>query len=113
LMKNLRLHDDGRWRWHWDPRFVKKARLDQDYLADRMLGQCRNIHVPVLVIRGMHSDIVSQRGVDELCRYVPHAETFNVSAAGHMIAGDRNDVFNGAVIEFLGRHMPATPPPRA
>ena len=22
LKKNLRLGEDGRWRWHWDPRFV-------------------------------------------------------------------------------------------
>ena len=23
LKKNLRLHPDGRWRWHWDPRFLE------------------------------------------------------------------------------------------
>src|SRR5262249_62192749 len=26
LRKNLRLHDDGRWRWHWDPRFFDGPR---------------------------------------------------------------------------------------
>ena len=23
LQKNLRLHPDGRWRWHWDPRVLQ------------------------------------------------------------------------------------------
>ena len=23
LKKNLRLHPDGRWRWHWDPRLLQ------------------------------------------------------------------------------------------
>ena len=26
LKKNLRLHPDGRWRWHWDPRFLDGRR---------------------------------------------------------------------------------------
>jgi pimeloyl-ACP methyl ester carboxylesterase len=26
LAKNLRLHADGRWRWHWDPRFLDGPR---------------------------------------------------------------------------------------
>ena len=26
LKKNLRLHPDGRWRWHWDPRFLEGNR---------------------------------------------------------------------------------------
>ena len=32
---------------------------------------------------------------------IPHAELVNVAGAGHMVAGDRNDNFNAAVIEFL------------
>ena len=23
LRKNVRLHDDGRWYWHWDPAFMR------------------------------------------------------------------------------------------
>jgi pimeloyl-ACP methyl ester carboxylesterase len=36
----------------------------------------------------------------ELC---PHAEFVDVSDAGHMVAGDRNDVFSAAVVGFLDR----------
>ena len=33
-------------------------------------------------------------------------EAVNVNDAGHMVAGDKNDAFNSAVIDFLARHMP-------
>ena len=36
----------------------------------------------------------------------PHSEYVNVTGAGHMVAGDRNDVFAQAVIEFLQRKVP-------
>ena len=39
----------------------------------------------------------------ELC---PHSEYVNVTGAGHMVAGDRNDVFAGAVVDFLTRTVP-------
>lgn len=35
---------------------------------------------------------------------VPQAEIADVSAAGHMVAGDDNQVFAGAIEEFLVRH---------
>jgi hypothetical protein len=34
---------------------------------------------------------------------VPHAEYADVAGAAHMVAGDDNDAFSAAVIEFLGR----------
>ena len=34
---------------------------------------------------------------------VPHAESVDVSGTGHMVAGDKNDIFTDAVMEFLGR----------
>ena len=32
---------------------------------------------------------------------MPHAKYVDVSDAGHMVAGDKNDIFSQAVIEFL------------
>ena len=49
------------------------------------------------------SDIVSDRGARELQELIPHAEVVDVAGAGHMVAGDRNDAFNRAVIDFVGR----------
>jgi len=53
------------------------------------------------------SDIVSDESVSELKQLVPHAEIADVAEAGHMVAGDRNDIFNAAVIDFVQRVMPA------
>ena len=36
----------------------------------------------------------------------PRSEFVNVTDAGHMVAGDRNDIFSNAVIDFLSRTVP-------
>ena len=67
-------------------------------------GGRRNI--PTLLVRGLKSDIVDDAGVDDLRRRVPALEVADIRGAGHMVAGDRNDEFNAAVVEFLGQIMP-------
>ena len=42
-------------------------------------------------------------GIATFREQVPHAEYADVSGAGHMVAGDRNDLFSNAVIEFMER----------
>jgi pimeloyl-ACP methyl ester carboxylesterase len=49
------------------------------------------------------SDIVSEEGARAFMAIVPHAEFVDVSDAGHMVAGDKNDVFTDAVVRFLVR----------
>ena len=69
------------------------------------LSACaRNLALPTLLVRGGSSDVVSEAGYASfaLC---PHAEYVNVAAAGHMVAGDRNDVFGNAAAQFLSRHV--------
>jgi pimeloyl-ACP methyl ester carboxylesterase len=105
LAKNVRLAPDGRYRWHWDPRFMQ----DKRDLATRQAHQeqcARNVTVPTLLVRGGLSDIVSEEGAREFLDLCPHAEYVNVTEASHMVAGDRNDVFADAVIEFLERVVP-------
>jgi non-heme chloroperoxidase len=110
LQKNLRRRDDGRWYWHWDPAFVSgRGGIDgQGGLVDhdRLAAAAARVTVPTLLVRGRMSDIVSEEGVQELRRLVPHAEVVDVAGAGHMVAGDRNDAFNDAVLEFVDRVVP-------
>jgi pimeloyl-ACP methyl ester carboxylesterase len=47
------------------------------------------------------SDLLSEEGAQEFLELVPHARMVDVSGAGHMVAGDRNDAFNDAVVSFL------------
>ncbi len=114
LRKNLRHGEDGRWRWHWDPAFVNRAHgqqmlaegVDAAEVQDFMNGKAlmeaaRSLSVPVLLVRGKVSDVVSADGADEFLDAVPHARYADVAGAGHMVAGDRNDAFNDAVLGFL------------
>jgi len=104
LSKNLRSMPSGRLRWHWDPQIVADSARGR-YDPDRMLQNCRRYTRPAMLVRGMHSDVVSDAGVAELQSNLPQLEVVNV-AAGHMLAGDKNDPFNQAMIEFLGKHLP-------
>lgn len=109
LMKNLRLRDDGRLYWHWDPQMFRVEDPSQfrEPLERSTARLGKRPDVPVLVVRGKLSDIVSDDGISAFRAKVPHAEVVDVGEAGHMVAGDRNDAFNAAVHAFLSRHMPA------
>ena len=107
LAKNLRRGDDGRWRWHWDPSFLSRDRHPGNTLTpERLLDAARGLRVPTLLVRGKLSDVVSLEGAAEFQKAAPHAHFADVSGAGHMVAGDRNDQFTEAVIEFLRRDVP-------
>jgi pimeloyl-ACP methyl ester carboxylesterase len=61
--------------------------------------------VPMLLIRGQMSDLVSQQSADAFLARFPQVEFTDVRGAGHMVAGDRNDIFAGAVLDFLTRRI--------
>lgn len=105
LNKNLRQHGDGRYRWHWDPRMMSDGRADPKHMLDMLDAADWTDRLPTLLVRGMKSDIVDDEGVADLRRRIPHLEVANIGGAGHMVAGDRNDEFNAAVIDFLTRVM--------
>lgn len=107
LAKNLRQGDDGRWRWHWDPRFLEgKPASTQEGFEQRLERCVRLVTQPMLLVRGGMSDVVSEQGARELLAMAPDARYVDVEEASHMVAGDRNDVFAEAVIDFLASVRP-------
>ncbi|HJM29344.1 MAG: alpha/beta hydrolase [Acidimicrobiales bacterium] len=103
LKKNLRKRGD-RWFWHWDPNFISSERTDAnpDMRNPQLLNEvCQNIEVPILLVRGKMSDLVTSTEAQEFLKEHPQAEFVDVSGAGHMVAGDRNDVFAEEIIKFL------------
>jgi pimeloyl-ACP methyl ester carboxylesterase len=109
LRKNVRQREDGRWVWHWDPRFIrgKRGSIDETRVSaehrDHLSEAAASITVPVLLVRGRVSDLLSEEGAQDLLRLVPHAQYVDVEGAGHMVAGDKNDLFNDAIVDFLER----------
>ena len=106
LRKNLRQGEDGRLYWHWDPRMMHDTNADPRSLLAVMDAADWTDRIPTLLVRGMRSDIVSDEGVADLRRRIPALQVENIVGAGHMVAGDRNDQFNAAVIDFLARTLP-------
>jgi pimeloyl-ACP methyl ester carboxylesterase len=110
LTTNLRRRGD-RWYWHWDPQFISGSApfppfevTDAERMHNAVEAILRN-GVPMLLVRGQVSDLVSQERADEFLARFPEVEFTDVRGAGHMVAGDRNDIFAEAVLDFLTRHV--------
>jgi non-heme chloroperoxidase len=107
LAKNVRLAADGKYRWHWDPLFRAGNFVVEQY--QRRLETCAlSLNLPTLLIRGALSDLLSDDGARAFLKLCRHSEYVNVADAAHMVAGDRNDIFGSAVIEFLSRVVPVS-----
>lgn len=102
LQKNLR-HREGRWHWHWDPAFVTSVADEPFVDADELERLTTELRIPILLVRGKLSDVVSAEGVERFLAVVPHAEFVELSDAGHTAAGDDNDAFSDAVVAFVTR----------
>ncbi len=106
LRKNLRLSPDGRWRWHWDPRFLEGRRpvnSDRSAIEAALTDAARRLKIPALLVRGASSELVQEAHAREFQELVPHAEMVDVSGARHMVAGDKNDAFGAAILDFVSR----------
>jgi pimeloyl-ACP methyl ester carboxylesterase len=109
LRTNLRRRDD-RWFWHWDPKFIngtsalppiEVTEVDRLHAAvEKIVGS----GTPMLLVRGQMSDLVTEERAEEFLARFPEVEFVDVGGAGHMVAGDRNDLFADAVVQFLARH---------
>jgi pimeloyl-ACP methyl ester carboxylesterase len=107
LKKNVRQRADGRWVWHWDPAFMvgRGGSPDETRTSviqpERLEAAAQTLTMPVLLVRGRMSDLLTDDGSRQFLEMVPHAGFVEVGGAGHMVAGDRNDLFNDAIVEFL------------
>ncbi len=101
LERNLRLREDGRWYWHWDPGMFDGPRPDFDEQIGVLEDAARKLEIPVLLVRGKLSDVVSESGVQEFLALVPHAQFVELSGAAHTAAADDNDAFTVALFDFV------------
>jgi len=98
----LREGADGRLRWHWDPALLAGDLLQEsERYQPRLLAAAAKVDVPVLLLSGERSDVVSRDTVDEFLQLVPHARHVEVVGATHMVAGDANDAFTREIAGFI------------
>jgi pimeloyl-ACP methyl ester carboxylesterase len=111
----LRQGADGRLRWHWDPALLQGMVRESERYQPRLLAAAARVEVPVLLLSGERSDVVSRETVAEFLRLVPHARHVQVPGATHMLAGDANDAFTREIAAFVqdlspgGATRPAIP----
>lgn len=92
---------DGRLRWHWDPRLVEDIASDGAARQHELMAAARAIDVPTLLVTGGASDVVSGDTIEEFLALVPHARHQVIPHARHLVAGDDNDAFAQAVLDFI------------
>ncbi len=102
LEKNLRRGADSRYRWHWDPRFISGERsIEGTRDPERLDRAAARLRIPTLLVRGRMSDVVAEEDARHFFGLLHDGHYVDVSGAGHMVAGDRNDRFTAAVVDFL------------
>lgn len=97
----LREGPDGRLHWHWDPQLLQTVGADATRHQPRLIDAARRVRVPVLLLSGGRSDVVSDATVAEFLDLVPHARHVRVPRATHMLVGDANDAFTREIARFL------------
>lgn len=107
LRKNLRVGAGGRFYWHWDPRLTSRTRARVAEMPARMNEATQHVTVPTLLVRGEHSELISEQAIASFRALLPGAEYVDVKGARHMVAGDENSLFNQAVLDFLSRRVPS------
>lgn len=99
LRKNLRHGEDGRWRWHWDPRTIDPP-LDAATINPRLEAAAEHIAAPALLLRGELSELVSRDVAEAYMTRFANGRVEDIAGARHMVAGDRNDQFGDALLAF-------------
>jgi pimeloyl-ACP methyl ester carboxylesterase len=73
----------------------------RDIEPERLEQVAKLVKGPTMLVRGGASDVVTDAGVEHMLQLIPHAQVFDVNGAGHMVAGDDNDVFATALTQFI------------
>ncbi|TAL90048.1 MAG: alpha/beta hydrolase [Rhodanobacter sp.] len=107
----LREGSDGRLRWHWDPALLAGGVVgESERYQPRLLAAAAKIEIPVLLLSGARSDVVSRATVEEFLHLVPQTQHVELPQATHMLAGDANDAFTREVIHYVqSLDFPAMP----
>ena len=78
------------------------GRLSPEYQA-RLITDLVRITQPMLLLRGLNSNLVTDAAEAAFRQTVPQAHVWHVGGAGHMVVGDANTQFAADLDLFLSR----------
>ena len=110
LRRNLRQRPDGRWVWKHNLGAVSADRIDdvdwQYDIVDGLGEDAAKVTVPVMVLRGAKSDVLSSDGAEEIAQLLPDGRLVEVHNAGHLAAGDNPESTVSLITSFLDDVVP-------
>jgi len=78
---------DGRWMMHYDPDISVPFASVNPIMAKAgemaMWHAFKQIHIPILIVRGGKSDLLSAATVAEMCKVNPYARSIEIPNVGH------------------------------
>ncbi len=104
LRKNLRPGPGGRLYWHWDRDFIDGPHpvgTHRGPIEAAALKAAATLPVPSLLVRGGSSELVRPEQAEEYLALAKGSRFVDVGGARHMVAGDSNEAFTAAVLDFL------------
>jgi cobalt-zinc-cadmium efflux system protein len=77
----------GKWAMHYDPKIAVPFSSVTPMLAKAgemaMWHAFKQIHVPILIVRGGDSDLLSADTVAQMCKVNPYARSIEIPGVGH------------------------------
>lgn len=108
LSRNLRQRADGRWEWKHGFGAPLRAMSEEEHPAENLetlvapvVDAAPRVACPALVLRGAHSDVLSEQGAQDIATLIPDACIATVDKAGHHAAGDNPHSTIGHLQTFL------------
>jgi cobalt-zinc-cadmium efflux system protein len=78
---------DGKWVMHYDPNIAVPFASVNPIMAKAgevaMWHAFKQIHIPMLIVRGADSDLLSAATVAEMCKVNPYARSIEIPNVGH------------------------------
>jgi len=91
--RSVRLQPDGRFGFHFDPRWIQ--------VLGGSLPDLSRVRCPVLLVRGARSPLLTEEGARELVAQLPHCRRVDVEEAGHHVLVDQPQVLVRLIQDFL------------
>lgn len=101
LKNSLRQLDNGKWSWKYDKAIRATGFSPPTWSEEQLRRQLTKIPCPTLVVRGDHSDVLSDTTFQTMLELIPHSKGIVVPHAGHLVPGDNPVGFLEAVRPFL------------
>ncbi len=101
LLHNLRQLPSGKWTWKHDPNRVRPTPESMRARQEEIMREVHHMSCPTLVLRGAHSDVLTDEGAERFARALPNGRWLRVEGAAHTIQGDNPRGLVAALRPFM------------